>query len=110
MATRSVQLRDRDPGLLVEPEAGSDGASRISLRGCLDEGIGRSLLAAVDAVASGGGTHIRVDLREITGYTSDGVTVASDCCRLASGLPCGVSFLVSAGASRTALLEIFARS
>lgn len=110
MVTRSLQLPHREPGVLVEPEAGREGGAQISLRGCLDDVNGRSLLAAVDAVASDGGTHIRVDLREITGYTSDGVTAASDCCRLASGLPCGVSFLVSAGTSRTALLEIFARS
>ena len=110
MATGSAQLHDRQPGLLVEREVSSEGCTRISLQGCLDDDNGKSLLAAVDAVANEGGSHIRVDLRGITGYTPDGVTAASRCCRLASGLPCGVSFLVSAGTSRTALLEIFARS
>lgn len=105
-----MQCGEPDNGLLVEREAMSDGRARIALQGCLDAARGRSLLAAVDAVANDGGTHIRVDLRAITGYTPGGVTAASDCCRKASGLPCGVSFIVSAGTSRTALLEIFAQS
>jgi hypothetical protein len=110
MSTQHGQLLDHGPDVRVKREPSVPGGARISVHGCLDDANGQSLLVAVDNLACGGLTHIRVDLREITGFTPNGVAAASDCCRKASALPCGVSFLVSAGTSRTALLEIFARN
>ena len=103
-------LLDHGPDVRVRREPSVPGGAWISVHGCLDDASGQNLLVAVDSLASGGHTHIRVDLREITSFTQNGVAAASDCCRKASALPCGVSFLVGAGTSRTALLEIFARN
>ncbi len=78
----------------------------ITLKERLDEVGGQQLLEAADAVAANGGTRITVDLREINTFTEGGVKAATACCRLASGLPKGVSFVASTGPSRQALLEI----
>ncbi len=91
--------------VLVEETARS-GDVRIRVHQCLDLASGQLLLDAADAVAADGGERITVDLRPVTGFTEAGVAAASECCRLASGLPGGVSFLVSAGSSRRALLAI----
>ncbi len=109
MSRGNGKLLEHGPRVRVGREGDIDSAARVSVYGCLDGANGEYLLAAVDRLADGGLTHIRVDLREITGFTDDGISAASDCCRKASKLPCGVSFLVCAGTSRTALLEIFGR-
>jgi hypothetical protein len=111
MANQPVRRLDDEPRVRVRREGGgTQSAARIFVQGCLDETNGRTLTAAVDSLANGGLAHIRVDLRAITGFTQDGVSAASECCEQASRLPCGVSFLVCTGASRSALLEIFART
>lgn len=95
---------------LVQHHADESGGVRICVRGCLDERSGRLLLEATDAAATQGGVRVRVDLRSVTSFTDAGVEAASACCRVAAGLPRGVSFLVAAGDSRRALLAILDRS
>ena len=95
-------------GVHVE-RAGDAGDVRIAVGSRLDGRSGHMLLQAADAVAASGGERITVDLRRVDGFTEDGVAAATACCRLASGLPGGVSFVASAGPSRRALLAILDR-
>jgi hypothetical protein len=110
MAATTQQLRANPDCAAIQQEADQSGCIRIAVIGALDERHGRMLLNATEQAASCGGNRVCVDLREVTGFTDDGVAAAVDCCRLASGLPRGVSFVVSAGHSRKALLAILASS
>ena len=103
------ELDDRDDGVLVET-AGRADEVRIAIGSTLNRRSGRRLLQAAGAISAHGGVRITVDLRQVAAFTEDGVAAATACRRLASGLPGGVSFLASSGASRYALLAILDRS
>jgi hypothetical protein len=91
----------------VRVAPGAEGNLTISVDGALDRRNGRLLMQATDAAV--GCSRITVDLSRIDRFTEAGVEAAIRCCRTASDLPQGVSFVVSAGPSRDALLAILDR-
>jgi hypothetical protein len=97
-----------DGGIHIDfPDA--TGEVRIAVDGRLDQRKGSLLLRAADVVSAAGGRRITVDLREVNGFTEDGVAAATACRQRASVLPCGVSFVAGSAPSRRALLAILER-
>ena len=92
-------------GVQIEP--GPEGNVTIRVEGALDGHSGRLLIEAAEEAT--GCSRITVDLSRIDGFTQAGVIAATRCCRRASDLPQGVSFVAAAGPSRSALLAILDR-
>ncbi|MDQ1631213.1 MAG: hypothetical protein QOC80_1185 [Frankiaceae bacterium] len=94
-------------GRVATTDAPSGPALELTVAGLLDEDAGRALLGAVDD-ATDGWWRVEVDLRSVSGHTSQGVAAVTKLCRTGSLLPGGIGFSVSAGASRAALLASLA--
>jgi hypothetical protein len=104
----SSELPAREPCVQpVRVEPGPGGNVTISVEGILDGRSGRLLMEAADAAR--GCSRLTVDLSRIERFTAAGVEAAIRCCRSASDLPQGVSFVAAAGPSRHALLAILDR-
>ena len=91
----------------VRVDPGPGGNVTVSVEGALNRRSGRLLMQAADA--AGGCSRLTVDLSGIERFTDAGVEAAIRCCRFASDLPQGVSFVAGAGPSRHALLAILDR-
>lgn len=89
--------------------AWSEGSTvTISLGGTLDGQGGAALLDTFRHELDRAPARIDVDLRELVGFTEEGLAALAACKHLAVGLPGGLHYRTEGGAGQQALLAAFA--
>jgi hypothetical protein len=80
----------------------------LTIRGCLDASAGVRVVRAAEAAVEDEARRLDIDLRDVTGFTTDGARALVTCRGLLTGLPEGLHYRTGKGAGRAALLAAYA--